>query len=125
MDVEKQIDYWKTGSQEDLAAARHLMDKDHCRHALFFAHLAVEKALKAHVCRSTNDLPPRIHNLTLLAQKAALSLDAAQQEFLLAFDEYQLESRYPDVVSEPVAKSEAQEQLANAKRVQQWLISRL
>jgi len=56
MDVEKQADYWKIGSQEDLAAARHLMEKDHCRHALFFAHLAIEKALKAHVCRCTKDL---------------------------------------------------------------------
>ena len=87
MDVEKQTDHWKTGSQEDLAAARHLMENDHRRHALFFAHLAIEKALKAHVCLHTNDLPPRIHNLTLLARKTALSLDATQQEFLLAFDE--------------------------------------
>ena len=125
MDVQKHVDYWRTGSQEDLAAAKLLMEKDHLRHALFFAHLAIEKALKAHVTRHTREIPPKIHNLTRLAEKAALSLDAAQREFLLAFDEYQLEGRYPDMVSAPVEKREAREQLVNAEKVQLWLISQL
>jgi len=48
VNVPEHIDYWKTSSDEDFAAAELLLDKDHLRHALFLAHLAVEKMLKAH-----------------------------------------------------------------------------
>jgi HEPN domain-containing protein len=41
---------------------------------LFFAHLALEKLLKAHVCRATRDLAPRVHALLRLAERAGLML---------------------------------------------------
>ena len=66
MDVSKQVDYRRIGGQEDLAAAKSLLEKGHLRHGLFFAHLALEKLLKAHVTRQTKDIPPRIHNLACL-----------------------------------------------------------
>ncbi len=50
MDVSKQIDYWKTGAEEDFAAAQSLPEKGHFRHSLFFAHLALEKMLKLMWC---------------------------------------------------------------------------
>jgi len=125
MDIQKQIDYWKKGSEEDIAAAEVLLEKGHYRHALFFAHLSVEKAIKAHVSRQTREIPPKIHNLTRLAEKAKLTLDTAQREFLLAFDEYQVEGRYPDTVSAPIGEKEAREQVAKAKEAGQWLISLL
>ena len=109
MDVQKQIDYWKKSSQEDLEAAKTLLEKGHFRHALFFAHLAIEKALKAHVTRKTGEVPPKIHNLTRLAEKAALSLASWQRDFLLAFDAHQLEGRYPDTVPAPMDRTEAQD----------------
>jgi len=96
MDARKQIDYWKTSADEDFAAAQSLLDKGHLRHALFFAHLAIEKMLKAHVTRQTGDLPPRIHNLVRLAEIAELMLDAEKTESLYEFGVYQLEGRYPD-----------------------------
>lgn len=125
MDVEKQVDYWKTGSQEDIEVAAMLCERRRYRHALFFAHLAIEKALKAHVARQTKEAPPKIHNLTRLAERAALSLAPAQREFLLAFDEYQLEGRYPDRVAAQIDMREAEEQFTTAERVRQWLISLL
>jgi AbiV family abortive infection protein len=57
MDVGKQIEYWRSGAEEDLAAARSLLEKKHFRHALFFAHLAIEKVLKAHVTHETKTIP--------------------------------------------------------------------
>ena len=121
MDVQKQIHYWKKSSQEDLEAAKTLLEKGHFRHALFFAHLAIEKALKAHVTRKTGEVPPKIHNLTLLA----LQLEPWQRDFLLAFDAHQLEGRYPDMAPAPMDRSEAQEELAKAEKGHQWLISLL
>ncbi|MGD1001593.1 MAG: HEPN domain-containing protein [Candidatus Brocadiia bacterium] len=125
MDVQKQIDYWKKSSQEDLEAAKTLLEKGHFRHALFFAHLAIEKALKAHVTRKTCEVPPKIHNLTRLAEKAALPLELWQRDFLLAFDAHQLEGRYPDMVSALMDRTEAQAELAKAERGLQWLMSLL
>ncbi len=54
VDIEKQIAHWKRGALEDWEVAVELVDKDRYRHGLFFAHLALEKILKAHVCRKIN-----------------------------------------------------------------------
>ncbi len=81
----------------DLAAPESLLEKGHLRHCLFFAHLALEKMLKAHVVRATRDDPPRIHNLVRLAQLAGLKPTGEQERFLRRFDLYQWEGRHPDV----------------------------
>ena len=75
VDVPKQIEYWRTNSDEDFAAAQSPLEKGHLRHSLFFAHLAIEKMLKAHVTRQTKDVPPRSHNLIRLAKLAHLNPD--------------------------------------------------
>ena len=125
MDVEKQVDSWRSGSEEDIAAAETLMEKGHLRHALFFAHLAVEKALKAHVVRKTRDVPPRIHNLTRLAELAGLTLDIERADFLRRFNLYQLEGRYPET-SEALLDTEAvNERLVSAKEALEWLTAKL
>lgn len=70
IDINKQINYWRNSAIEDWEVARELLKSGRVRHGLFFAHLAIEKLLKAHVCRSTKDLAPRIHNLVRLADMA-------------------------------------------------------
>ena len=96
MDISKQVNYWIASSEEDFAAAQSLLEKGHYRHSLFFAHLALEKILKAHVVIKTNDIPPKIHNLVRLSGLAGLKLDEEQDQFLREFNLYQLEGRYPD-----------------------------
>ena len=63
IDIQKQIDYWRNGSQEDWEVGHELVGLGRTRHGLFFAHLALEKMLKAHVCQATANLAPKIHNL--------------------------------------------------------------
>jgi HEPN domain-containing protein len=41
---------------------------------VFFAQLALGKALKAHICSHTLDLPPRIHNLVRLAELSGIEI---------------------------------------------------
>ncbi len=53
IDIEKQVAYWRHGAEEDWEVAHQLFDRGYIRHSLFFVHLALEKALKAHVCRHT------------------------------------------------------------------------
>jgi len=125
MDISKQIDYWKTGGKEDFSAAESLLEKGHLRHSLFFVHLALEKLLKAHVSKKTNDIPPRIHNLIRLAEMTGLKLTAEQTEFLREFGVYQLEGRYPDSEQILIDLDIGRDEIAKAKEMLEWLTSQL
>ena len=68
IDIAQQVVFWCAGAREDWAVAQDLIAQGRVRHALFFAHLALEKALKAHVRHQTNNLAPRMHNLIRLSE---------------------------------------------------------
>jgi len=125
VNVAKQIEYWMRGSEEDFAAAQSLFEKGHLRHSLFFAHLAIEKMLKAHVTRQTKEIPPRIHNLLRLADMAALSLHPEHASFLRRFNLFQLEGRYPDSVHVIIDSNMARERLTLAGDILKWLKAQL
>jgi len=125
MDVQKQVEYWRSSAEEDLEAARSLLKKRYLRHALFFAHLAMEKTLKAHVSRQTEQVPPKIHNLERLAQIAGLTLDPSRISFLRSFDVYQLEGRYPDAAPAPLDRRTAREDFLSAEEMVAWLKTQL
>jgi len=59
MDVPRQVEYWRAGGQEDMEVAEELFEKGRFRHALFFAHPAVEKTLKAQVTRCSKEVRPK------------------------------------------------------------------
>ncbi len=121
MDVKKQIAYWHDGAAEDIEAAQVLIEKRKLRHGLFFAHLALEKMLKAHVVHATQDIPPRIHNLVRLAQLSGLALTTEQKDFLRQFNIYNLEGRYPDEFPVPIGEGIAQQAIASAREMLKWL----
>jgi HEPN domain-containing protein len=125
VDIEKQISYWRNGSSEDWAVAKELVERGRIRHGLFFAHLALEKALKAHVCRSTRDLAPPIHNLVRLANKASLMLSQAHMETLAEMNAFNVEGRYPESLIPAPSRAEAQAYLERGEEVFRWLISML
>lgn len=125
MDVQKQVEFWKASAEEDFAAAESLLEKGHFRHCLFFAHLAVEKMLKAHVTRQTNDIPPRIHNLVRLAEIAGLKLKLEHEDFLREFGIYQLEGRYPDSGQISPDLDTAREEISRATEMLKWLNKQL
>ena len=121
INIQKQITYWREGSHEDFQVASELVELERTRHGLFFAHLALEKLLKAHICNKTNDLAPKIHNLIRLSQLTQLSYSSEQQNFLARFDRYQIEGRYPEQLPVPLNVFEAKQELKEAKRLLIWL----
>lgn len=125
MDIEEQIEYWKKGSAEDLAAAESLLEKGHLRHCLFFAHLALEKMLKAHVTRQTKAMPPRIHRLPRLAVMAGLKPDGEQMDLLREFGAYHIEGRYPDAEQLEMDQDLAREELRKTREMLIWLSRQL
>ena len=83
--------------------------------------LSIEKNLKAHICRATNNLAPRIHTLLRLGELAQLGLSQDQIDFLARFDRYQLEGRYPDMLPPAPDIETTQEELKQADEMLKWL----
>lgn len=121
IDVSAQTRYWKEGSADDLEAARTLLGAGKIRHAGFFVHLAIEKAIKARVVAATRDMPPRTHDLLFLAQRAVIDLTQEQREFLARVQVYCLEGRYPDEAPPPPAARTVARDLQEAQEMVRWL----
>ena len=125
IDVEKQVAYWRDGADEDWAVAQELVDRKRIRHGLFFAHLALEKALKAHVCAKTQGLAPRIHNLTRLAELASLELKPDHADTLAEMNTFVMEGRYPEMLLPPPNEVETRRYMTRAEEVFQCLTRQL
>lgn len=124
LDIEKQIVFWKDSAREDFAVARQLVDSGRPRHGLFFAHLALEKSLKAIVCKHTQDLAPRLHNLVRLYEFAALPLsDTVKMEILAEMNAFNIEGRYPESLMKPPTKEEALRYMTQAEGIFEWLMN--
>ena len=125
MDVRRQVEYWLNGSQDDIEAAVVLLEKRKIRQSLFFAHLAVEKVLKAHVSKATDAVPPRTHDLLRLAELAGISIPAPRRVFLARLQRYCMEGRYPDLPPETPEWDEARTELDEAQETRSWLVNQL
>ncbi len=125
IDIDKQVAYWRDGSREDWEFAVDTVERGKTRHGLFFAHLALEKALKAHVVRHTRDLAPKLHNLQRLAELAGLSLSEGQINVLSDMNGYNIEGRYPELLAPPPSLEVAQTDLERAREVYEWLMQQL
>ena len=123
IDVGKQITHWRNGAAEDWEVARDLVRQDKIRHGLFFAHLAVEKTLKAHICKHSAGLAPPIHNLVRLAEKAKLQLTEHQIDLLAEVNEFNIEGRYPEMLLPSPTRVEADSYMTRIAEVLQCLNS--
>jgi HEPN domain-containing protein len=121
INVEKQIRYWVEGAEEDWEVAQELINHGRVRHGLFLGHLALEKLLKAHVCRATRELAPRIHNLIRLAELTDLKLSSDQMDTLADMNSFNVEGRYPETLQAPPTLPEGKLYLYRAKEVFEWL----
>jgi HEPN domain-containing protein len=125
INIEKQIEYWKTGAFNDLDSAKILIERNRLLHGLFFCHLVIEKIIKAHVVQQTKDLAPRSHNLIFLSEKAKLELNEDGEIFLGILMKYQLQGRYPDYNPIIPVKSKVNDYLIKTEKLLIWLKEKL
>jgi len=125
VDISQQVMYWRKGAAEDWEVANQLVDSGRTRHGMFFAHLALEKLLKAHICKKTEKLAPKIHNLVRLAEIAELQLKPECVDTLAEMNEFNLEGRYPITFISPPTKKESQAYMKRAKGIFEWLTQKL
>jgi HEPN domain-containing protein len=98
VDLTKHVVHWRGGAEEDWAVAVELVESGRLRHGLFFAHLSLEKTLKALICKNISELAPPIHNLVRLKEKAGIALDDQQIDLLAEVNEFNIEGRYPELL---------------------------
>ena len=125
VDIHKQISYWRSGAEEDSVVAAELIGNKRYRQGLFFAHLALEKILKAHICKNTRELAPRRHNRVRLSEMAAIDLSEDTLNHLADMNEFNLEGRYPIQYIDSTSDQEANIYLSKTKEALEWLVRQL
>ncbi|MFP4500124.1 MAG: HEPN domain-containing protein [Candidatus Hydrogenedentota bacterium] len=126
MDIQKHIAHWRAGSEEDFEVARELVGNGRLHHGLFFLHLAVEKMLKAHVVKETQEVPPKIHNLLTLSNRTGLNVTDEVLQFFSRLNAYQLVGRYPDSGgSTALSREHAEDLIDVAQETLEWLKAQL
>jgi len=123
VDVEKQVQYWRESAVDDLEAATLLFDKGKVNQGLFFAHLALEKALKAVVCRAIQSTPPLTHNLPKLADCSGIPFTADQRRFLARVSRFQIRGRYELPARPLISRKECPGFRNTVEETVQWLIN--
>lgn len=129
MDINEHINYWISSAENDLEAANSLYNTGNYSWCLFIGHLVIEKILKAYYVKSHNNLiPPKIHNLSRLAELSNLKLDNETELFLISANKFHLEGRYPNYKNEfyKICTKEFTEKNFNKiKGFYQWLQSQI
>lgn len=121
VNIQKQVDYWRDGSEEDMHVADVLFRNKKFSQGLFFAHLAIEKILKAHVTVVTGSVPPKSHNFFRLIEIAELKLPDDYLKFLRYFSKFQIEGRYPEQKKVIIDKESAKQDIKKAKEILKWI----
>lgn len=125
MNIKKQIEYWIKTAEDDLDSSEILISKGKILHGLFFCHLCIEKAIKAHVVKCTENVPPKVHNLSFLLEKTDLNLEESQLTLCDNLMFYQLEGRYPENYPKSPAIDKTYRILNQTKDLFQWLKAKL
>jgi HEPN domain-containing protein len=121
IDIVKQIAHWRNSALEDWLVAQDLVARGKIRHGLFFAHLTLEKTLKAHLCRASGELASKIHNLVRLSEKAGLNLSVEHIDLLAEVSEFNIEGRYPEMLLPPISREEADGYIVKIQEVLECL----
>ena len=128
IDVDKEITYWCEVARKDLQFAGRLIareDEEEILYSFFFLHLTLEKAFKAHIVKQTKRLPPKIHNLLVLAEMGEVSLSEERNDFCGRINLYNIEARYPNLSIPTPTLERAKEYFEQTKELMEWLIKQL
>lgn len=96
IDKEKLINYWIESSEKDSITMADLFNTRNYSWSLFMGHLVIEKLLKAIFLKEKSDMPPLIHDLRRIAEKAGMTLDDNRKVVLDTITRFNINTRYDD-----------------------------
>jgi len=127
--MNKIVTNWVKTSNYDLQTADAMYKAARYLYVVFMCHLAIEKMLKAIlVYRYPEDIPPKIHNLINLMQKAEITLPEDLKDFFQRLDNVSVATRYPEdlrTLSKEFNQDTAKKVLTETKRMIKWLKQQL
>ena len=130
MTKEQHIKYWVDTAQYDWLGTEEAFNiTKRYMHCLFWAHLTLEKLAKAlWVKTHQENIPPKVHNVHWLLEQSNIDLGEEMMNFLMKFNDFQLEGRYPDYsnnIYNLCTKDFTSEKLEKVKEVRQCLLKML
>jgi HEPN domain-containing protein len=96
MTQQEVVDHWKKGAQDSLDVAQMCLKAKKYEHALFNAHLAVEKVLKARYIAEKDTSPPYTHELHDIVPQMNINLPEDQMNLLREMSRLAVRARYAD-----------------------------
>lgn len=128
LNIDLIVSRWRDGALAELDAAKILLAAEKNRQAMFWLHLTLEKALKAHVVKVTRQHAPFTHSLPRLIKLAQLNIPAEWYSVIDEINIFQIEARYEDFQSEEIIAVDqvyASTLLGKGEMIVQWLIKEL
>lgn len=90
---------WVETSNYDIATACAMFKTKRYVYVIFLCHLAVEKLLKAIVCKVNQKIPPKTHDLFLLLKLSNLKIPKEHQLLVAHLNTASIPTRYPEDIS--------------------------
>lgn len=116
---------WIASSNYDMQTAKAMSETGRYLYVVFICHLAMEKMLKALLSQKyPQDIPPKIHNLLTLAQKAGIKPPDNLKDFFLRIDNVSVVTRYPEdmrALAKDFNKESAKLILSETRKILKWL----
>lgn len=75
--------------------------------------------------KQTKKLPPKAHNLLVLAEFGKVELSEKQNDFCGRINLYNIEARYPNLAIPSPTLQKAKEYFEQTKELMEWLIKQL
>jgi len=87
--------------------------------------MSIEKIIKAHVVKKTEQIPPKTHDLFYLVEIAMIEFSESQSDMMNILMKYQLEGRYQEYYPRVPSSEKIIEYLTKTKELLQWFNKRL
>lgn len=122
--MSKKTQEWFRQAEYDIKTAGHLFNGGRHIYAVFMCHLSIEKALKGLYQRRLDKIPPKVHNLTFLAEKTGLKFPEDLFIHLASLNTISIPTRYPEdlkKMQKDYTKKKTAEIMRGTAEVLRWL----
>lgn len=94
--MELKANEWLKQADYDIDTAEFMFGGGRYFYAVFMCHLSLEKAMKGLYYERLKEVPPRIHNLVYLLNKAGIKPPEETGRFIVKLNEANVVTRYPE-----------------------------
>ncbi len=116
--MKQEVQNWLKQAREDLDTAKYLLDGKKYKQCSFYSQQAAEKGLKGLLILKTRKLI-KIHDLVKLAKE--VDLDEKLISSCEKLNAVYIDSRYPDIGHSKYTRKEAEDDVAIAEKVLEWI----